>query len=338
MRRWPDWPPGPPRRVDGGLKARSTRGAIGESWWSRRFLAVLEDLTLGGRLSRGRSYARTGQVLALTVAPGAVTAVVQGSRAEPYRVYIGLAPYPERVWHQVERALADQALFSARLLAGEMPAEIEEVFDQASAPLFPTAARELDMSCSCPDWSVPCKHIAATFYLLAEAFDTEPFQILHWRGRSKEELLARLRELRSPAKPAGHPRATKASARRARGSAARAVAGDAPPAQPGAAIGTAAALGELPGASLESMVDRFWVPPVPLPQRPPTLEHGADLLLRQLPPPGPALGGPALTEHLSIVYERFATTRDGGDGADPVGGGRRKSGGRPGRRAAPPRL
>ncbi|MGE5829331.1 MAG: hypothetical protein ACM30G_13380, partial [Micromonosporaceae bacterium] len=134
MRQWPDWPPGPPRRVDGGLKARSTRGAIGESWWSRRFLAVLEELTLGGRLSRGRSYARAGQVLSLAVTPGVVTSVVQGSRAEPYRVRIGLTPYPDRVWHQIEQSLAGQALFSARLLAGEMPAEIEEVCADAAAP------------------------------------------------------------------------------------------------------------------------------------------------------------------------------------------------------------
>ena len=49
--------------VEGGLKARSSRGAIGESWWSRRFLDVLESFALGTRLTRGRNYARKGQVI-----------------------------------------------------------------------------------------------------------------------------------------------------------------------------------------------------------------------------------------------------------------------------------
>ena len=42
------------------------------------------------------------------------------------------------------------------------------------------------MRCSCPDSEVPCKHLAATFYLLAEAFDEDPFLILRWRGRDRE--------------------------------------------------------------------------------------------------------------------------------------------------------
>ncbi|MDT5037628.1 MAG: hypothetical protein QOE03_2813, partial [Micromonosporaceae bacterium] len=154
---------GPPRRVTGGIRARSARGAIGTSWWSRRFLAVLESFALGTRLTRGRSYARAGQVLALTVLPGLVTASVQGSRPTPYAVTIGLAPFDEPVWHAVERALAAQALFSAQLLAGEMPDEIEDVFAAAGAPLFPASIGELTLGCSCPDWSIPCKHLAATF-------------------------------------------------------------------------------------------------------------------------------------------------------------------------------
>ncbi len=95
------------------------------------------------------------------------------------------------------RRLASQALFLARLLAGEMPTQIEEAFAAADAPLFPTRSSDLAMSCSCPDWGMPCKHIAATFYLLAEAFDADPFQILHWRGRDRDTLLTNLRALRS---------------------------------------------------------------------------------------------------------------------------------------------
>src|SRR3954447_10420724 len=137
---------GPPRRVEGGLRARSARGDIGTSWWSRRFLDVLESFALGTRLTRGRSYARKGQVLALTVEPGRVAASVQGSRAQPYKVKIAFKVLPAKTWKAVEKALAGQALYAAQLLAGEMPPEIEGVFAEAGAPLFPQAVADLAMS------------------------------------------------------------------------------------------------------------------------------------------------------------------------------------------------
>lgn len=286
-----------PRRVTGGLRARSTRGAIGTAWWSKRFLAVLESFALGTRLTRGRAYARAGQVLSLQVGPGVVTASVQGSRDHPYQVTISLDPFPEPVWAGVEVSLAEQAIYSARLLAGEMPPDIEEVFAAAGAPLFPQQWQDLSLSCSCPDRAVPCKHLAASFYLLAEVFDEDPFQILHWRGRDKETLLGRLRELRGTGQVA--------DAAAAPASGAPAPAG---PAEP--VVGAAVALADLATPSLADSLDRlsldrFWLPPVPLPDRPPTLDTEPDLLLRQLPPPGPALGGPALLDALRPAYHRF---------------------------------
>ena len=266
---------GRPRRVEGGLTARSTRGAIGEQWWSKRFVAVLETFALGPRLTRGRAYARRGQVLALDVAPGLVTATVQGSRIRPYDVQVRLAAYPEPVWAQVEGALAEQALLSAQLLAGEMPPELEGVLRGAGAELFPARLRDLAMSCSCPDGVVPCKHLAATFYLLAESFDEDPFRILHWRGRSREELLARLRRLRGGSVAAGPPPA-------------RPVAG-----APEVPVGTATG---------------WEAPPLPpLPGHPPL---PADLLLRQLPEPPARLGGAALAERLRELYARMPVDQD----------------------------
>src|SRR6266851_1626633 len=150
---------------------------------------------MSGRLARGRSYARSGQVLDFELAPGYVTAHVQGSRARPYRVRIQVLPLTTGQWQKVERALAGQALFRAKLLAGEMPAEIEEVFAECGTPLFPRSARDMEMSCSCPDWEVPCKHLAAVCYVLAEAFDDDPFGVLAWRGKGRDDLLAALRLL-----------------------------------------------------------------------------------------------------------------------------------------------
>src|SRR5262249_48344935 len=145
---------------------------------------------------------------------------------------------------------------------------------------------ELAMSCSCPDYAVPCKHIAATFYLLAEAFDEDPFQILRWRGRAREALLSRLRELRSAATadPSEAPSAGEATR----------------------AVGAAAALGAVPAPPPTDALDRFWLPPVPLSGKPqPVLTTDPDLLLRQLPTPGPQLGGRALTDALRPLYRRF---------------------------------
>jgi uncharacterized Zn finger protein len=178
-----------PISVDGGLRARSQRGAIGEQWWSRHFIEILEGICDPGRLTRGRAYARKGQVLSLSVAPGTVSAAVQGSRPKPYQVTITIARYDESRWAAIEESLAAQALYRAKLLAGEMPTEIVEVFDALGAPLFPD---ELDMECSCPDWGLPCKHLSAALYLLAEAFDEDPFLVLAWRGRTREELLGSL--------------------------------------------------------------------------------------------------------------------------------------------------
>jgi uncharacterized Zn finger protein len=158
--------------------------------------------------------------------------------------------------------------------------ELEEIFAAAGAPLFPKHASDLNQRCSCPDSEVPCKHLAATFYLLAEAFDTDPFVILRWRGRDREALLARLRELR-----ASEPAAATVDGTPRRPGAALALTGiTQPPADP----------------------NRFWLPPPPLPPRPPALETDPALLLRQLPAPDATLGGAGLIGRLRQAYERFA--------------------------------
>ena len=196
------FPPSRPRAVEGGLKARSQRGAIAQTWWSERFIAVLEDIGMGNRLQRGRGYARKGQVLSLEVDAGSVTARVQGSRSRPYRVRIGLQAFGKAQWAGLERELAGNAWYLAKLLAGEMPDDIEDVFAGVGLSLFPASAGELSLDCSCPDWEVPCKHLAATFYLLAESFDDDPFRILAWRGRPREDLLDNLNAARSDRSPA----------------------------------------------------------------------------------------------------------------------------------------
>jgi uncharacterized Zn finger protein len=199
---WNYYRPNKPIHVEGGIKTKSERGAIGSTWWSKRWIGVLESFSMGTRLTRGRSYARQGQVVSIDVQPGIVTAKVQGSQPKPYNIKIRLNPLTDSDWDRVTEAMAAQALFAAKLLAGEMPTNIEEAFHAVNLSLFPTAVKDLDTSCSCPDWANPCKHIAAVYYLLAERFDEDPFLIFKLRGRTKEQITQALREKRAQTLPA----------------------------------------------------------------------------------------------------------------------------------------
>ena len=150
--------PSTPLAATGGIKAQSKQGGFGKNWWAKRWIAVLEGFHLGARLTRGRSYARRGQAL---------------SKAE--QASLG-------------KALAEQALFTAKLLAGEMPQDIEQAFAGAGLSLFPKHLDDLVTGCSCPDWSNPCKHIAAVYYLVGEEFDRDPFLIFKLRGVDRDRL------------------------------------------------------------------------------------------------------------------------------------------------------
>jgi len=274
--RWEGWPPSRPIRVDGGIKARSKRGAIGEQWWSRRFIGVLESYGMSGRLARGRNYARAGQVLDFELGQGKVTARVQGSRVRPYQVRIGVLPLTTAQWRRVTQQLAGQALFRAKLLAGEMPHEIEEVFAECGTPLFPRSAADLDMHCSCPDWEVPCKHLAAVCYVLAEEFDRDPFGMLAWRGQGRDELLAALRRIQGQA-GTGQP---------------------------------APAALDRPARPLAECLETFWSPglsPARLRALATVSDSAApDLLLRMFPPPPVQVRGKDLADVLAAAYQQLA--------------------------------
>jgi uncharacterized Zn finger protein len=187
-----DFPPSRPLEARGGIRAASRRGAFGQSWWARRWIGVIESLELGGRLARGRSYARRGQVLSVTVEKGRVEARVQGSRPEPYAVSLEVATLAPAEWRRVGAALGREARFAASLLAAQMPPDVEDAFRAAGLSLFPQRRQDLQTACSSPDPSNPCKHIAAVYYLLGEEFDRDPFLVFRLRGIEREELVALL--------------------------------------------------------------------------------------------------------------------------------------------------
>ena len=192
---WDHYPKPKPRKPANGIKAQSRK--FGQTWWSGRWLAALERLVDPMRLSRGRSYARSGQVLNIDIQPGRIESRVQGSRPRPYKVTIEIKPLSEKDWNRVADEMAQQAIFAAKLLAGEMPQNIEEAFAAAKVNLFPASSGDLKTDCSCPDWSNPCKHIAAVYYLLGEQFDGDPFLLFRLRGQTKDEIMSLLRTRRA---------------------------------------------------------------------------------------------------------------------------------------------
>ncbi len=212
MSDWWGFRPSRPIATDAGIAARSKRGAFVRHWWASRWIEAMEHVMDPGRLQRGRAYARKGQVVALDEARGGVEARVQGSRPRPYTVRLALAPLAARQWDAVIAALAERPAWVADLLAGAMPDDIEQAFEAAGVALFPNAADDLEIDCSCPDWADVCKHVAAVQYILAERFDADPFLLFRLRGRSEAEVLDGLRARQAAAAPDGAPDGDEAGA------------------------------------------------------------------------------------------------------------------------------
>ncbi|MEI7694339.1 MAG: SWIM zinc finger family protein [Chlorobium sp.] len=182
-----------PRAVTGGIKAQNKRGAFGQTWWGKQWITTLESFDISDRITRGKSYARKGQVTDLVItAKKGVAAKVQGSRVRPYKVSISLTPYSKEQKELLAQKLTAKPIYIAQLLSGEMPENLGRILKNSGLSLFPAKYYDLTTTCSCPDYSNPCKHIAAVFYLMAEAFDQDPFLLFTLRGVDKEEFLKKI--------------------------------------------------------------------------------------------------------------------------------------------------
>lgn len=164
-----------PHPVAGGIEVRTKRGAIGRSWWSKELISAMEGVADKGRLSRGRTYARSGQVLSLRVEPGAVVGDVQGSQLRPFTASVRVRTLAVDAIDELIGQVRSSPGMLARLAGGVLPEELGPL-------LLPRNAGELDFDCTCPDSGWPCKHAAAVAYLLAEYVDEKPLTVLTLRG------------------------------------------------------------------------------------------------------------------------------------------------------------
>ncbi|MDB9344623.1 SWIM zinc finger family protein [Nodularia spumigena CS-586/05] len=165
-------------------------------WWSQKWLELLDSYRFKKRLERARNYSRQGNVLNIEFKGAKVLARVQGSEPEPYKVSLSIDHFSEEEWGYVIETMSQRAIFAAKLLAGEMPQNIEEVFTANGLSLFPFTLSDVHSKCSCPDKANPCKHIGAVYYQLGDRFSEDPFVLFQLRGRTKEQIISDLRQLR----------------------------------------------------------------------------------------------------------------------------------------------
>ena len=179
------------------MENRNDNQPDNRQWWVQRWLELLDSYRFKKRLERARIYAREGNVLSIDFSDSQVLAKVQGSEAEPYKVSLSLPLFTDEDWGYAIETMSQKAIFSAQLLAGEMPEDIEKVFIANGLNLFPYTLADINAHCTCPDQANPCKHIGAVYYQLGDRFSEDPFVLFQLRGRTKEEILNCLRQIRS---------------------------------------------------------------------------------------------------------------------------------------------
>lgn len=182
-----------------GIKLRKA-SAAGDTWWSDAWMKALASFTKPRALERGHKYATNGQVVSVRIEQGFAEALVQGSRLQPYKVEIGLPMLTQAQTKRAADALMKKALYLAKLLAGEFPHEIAGLFEKAGAPLFPASNADVSYDCSCPGDDAPCQHITASYYILGQEFDRDPFLLLAMRGLNRAQLLADIQLRRATGK------------------------------------------------------------------------------------------------------------------------------------------
>ncbi|MGI8333340.1 hypothetical protein ACRYCC_25595 [Actinomadura scrupuli] len=269
------------------------------TWWSERFTARLACADLGVPAAADPGAALStdpgsdpGEVSGLTIAAGSITAQVHGSRHEPYDVWIDLPVFTPAEWAVAERALADDTDCHDRILDGDLPPGLEDLFTRCGLSLLP-AVRDLAMDCSCPDWAVPCAHVTAVLRVLAESFGTDPFGILTWRGRTRARLLQHLHALRTstPEEPRRHAPAGSRSVP------------EPAPAEPRAMPVPVPAGAERP---LAECLDDFWQEGAVEVHRPDASGHRlAEHALDRLGPPDLVIRGRDLAVLLLPAYQAF---------------------------------
>lgn len=174
-----------PRKRKAKTKAERKPGQrmkFGQTWWGEQWLNALTHIDFDNRLPRGRAYAGNGSVKDFRVINNRIEGEVQGSRRYPYDIFIEVPLFSQTQKEKLLTSIKNNPLLISELLNRQLPQELHRMAQDHNIRLFPSSWKDLKMECSCPDWAVPCKHLAAVIYLLANEIDANPFLVLQLHG------------------------------------------------------------------------------------------------------------------------------------------------------------
>jgi uncharacterized Zn finger protein len=189
-----------PRRLKNGIRFRRKDGLERLSWPAAAWHARLDGRFDSGVRVEALDYARAGQVATLAITPGGIEAVVQGRAARPYRVQIDVSTLAAAQWDRLLSIMAAEAIWSAKLLSGELPTGVEALFRSLDVTLIPERDEEITVRCTCPCFAEvggACKHVAAVWALAVERIEADPLLSFTLRGLDGQRLLERLQEARA---------------------------------------------------------------------------------------------------------------------------------------------
>ena len=160
----------------------AARKKYGITYWGQEWLNAFVGISDANRLPRGRTYANTGRARNIQIDGNKITADVQGSRRTPYKVVIEIPLFTQKETEQILELVQENPMYLSQLLNRELPINLNAACKKKGISIFPQSWREFEASCSCPDWAMPCKHLASVIYLVANEIDKNPFLVFELHG------------------------------------------------------------------------------------------------------------------------------------------------------------
>lgn len=158
------------------------RKSYGNTWWGKEWLNALNNIDYSNRLPRGKTYANKGMAYDIEINGNSITAKVKGSRRTPYDVDFYIPEFKGSDKARIISMITENPLYLSKLLNRELPKSLNAECEKQRISIFPNSWKDMKGGCSCPDWAVPCKHMAAVLYLVANEIDKNPFVVLQLRG------------------------------------------------------------------------------------------------------------------------------------------------------------
>ncbi|MEI6683319.1 MAG: SNF2-related protein [Bacteroidota bacterium] len=172
----------PRKKTKTKLRAPSQRLKFGQTWWGEQWLNALTHIDYDNRLPRGRAYAGNGSVLETKISGNNITSKVQGSRPHPYKISVSVPLFTHDQKAKLVSGIQLDPFILTKLLNRELPQELNRLALDQGIRLFPSTWKDFAMNCSCPDWAIPCKHLAAVIYVISHEIDLNPFLVLQLHG------------------------------------------------------------------------------------------------------------------------------------------------------------